>query len=374
MQFADPDWSPTASQEEYGRQGMPPLLPEGASLSSSPSASQVGTTQQTAGTEHDYAQGYRNQTSQAPEHEEMPRQAPGQQPFTSTQNQPWYQRVPIWAWILIGFAVFGGPFFSPGRGVAGSIFSLVVVALIALVAWLLITRRVTVNASGERLQPETHTFTVGAQPTIIIDSKAGSIRLHTGEEGEVKVVTTKRGYVFSPQWNRDAQIWYNQDNGKNTISARVDSWKFFGKNAVDFDITVPAQANLQLTANAGNILVENVVGQMVLKADAGTIRASQVTLEGRSRLKTNLGTIHFNGSLSPSGDYEMATDLGSVNARLPVNASFNLDAKTDLGSVNTNLPLSRIKRDKASGQVGNGPAYPRLRLKTDLGSVSVYRQ
>ena len=57
---------------------------------------------------------------------------------------------------------------------------------------------------------------------------------------------------------------------------------------------------------------------------------------------------------------------------LPADASFSLEAKTDLGSVTTNLPLLQKQHTKASGQVGNGP-YPRLRAKTDLGSVRVHR-
>lgn len=60
--------------------------------------------------------------------------------------------------------------------------------------------------------------------------------------------------------------------------------------------------------------------------------------------------------------------------RLPADASFRLEAKTDLGSVKTNFPLVQAQRTKAVGQVGLGPSYPRLRLKTDLGSVHVYQK
>jgi len=370
MQFAEPDWQPKTLQEEDTKQVIPP----GISVSHTPSARPIGNTQQTNETEQDYTQGYRAQTSEREElYQQGPQQQPfsaTQQPFSSAQQQPWYQRMPIWGWGLLALAILG---ISSKSGPFSVFFSLISIGLVALVIWLLVTRRVTISTKGEKQQPETHTFSVGAQPTIIVNSKAGAIRLHTGEEGEVKIVATKRGYIFNQRLNSDAQIWYNQDNTKNTVSARVDSWRPFGKNAIDFDITVPVQANLQITANAGNIVVQNVTGQMVLKADVGAIRAEQVVLSGRSRLRANLGTIYFTGSLDPSGDYDMTTDLGSVNANLPDDASFHLEAKTDVGAVNTNLILGMQKRDKASGNVGTGPNYPRLRLKTDMGSVSVYR-
>jgi DUF4097 and DUF4098 domain-containing protein YvlB len=229
-----------------------------------------------------------------------------------------------------------------------------------------------VNLHGEAQPSETHTFAVGTHPTVVITNRAGSIRLHAGQEGQVSITTTKRGYLFSQRFNSDAQVSYNQDSTINRVSARVDSWKPFGKHAIDFDIMVPPQASLELTTNAGNVSVQNIAGEMKLRSDAGNVSANQVTLHGQSRLRTNAGNVSFTGALDPTGDYELSTDLGNVQATLPADASFSLEAKTDLGSVTTNLPLMQKQHTKASGQVGSGP-YPRLRAKTDLGSVRVHR-
>jgi hypothetical protein len=367
MQFADPAWQPRVTQDFSQEQvsapqpGSPP-----ASAASAQSA------QQTAEADRDYAQGYRAQTTHGPDPASA---SPGQsqQQSSSQPQQSWYQRLPIWAWWLIGALVVSSIVGSATSedGPAGSLFSLIFVAILIFCGWLIYTRRLRVNLSGEAQQTETHAFEVGPLPTIAIRNKAGSIRLHAGQEGQVSITTSKRGYLFTQSWDRDAQVWFNQDRANNTVSARVDSWRPFGKNSIDFDIAVPPQSTLELTTNAGNITVQQVNGQMKLQADAGSIQALQVTLSGQSLLKTDAGSITFDGALDPAGNYKLTTDLGNVNVTLPAGSSFSLEAKTDLGSVTTNLPLPQPQRTKLSGQVGTGP-YPTLKVATDLGSVQVF--
>lgn len=373
MQFADPAWQPGTTQDFQLEQESPAPQPAGSQAANAGPSAQNSSAQQAGETEREYNQGYRAQTAQAPGSDSayQGRQQP-QQPFFQPLL-PWYRRLPVWAWWLIGALVLSGivePMTS-GDGPFGSLFGLIVIACLAVVGWLIYTRRVRVNLAGEAQQAETRTFEVGPLPTISIKNNAGSIRLHAGQEGQVNVTTTKRGYIFNQQLNRDAQVWFNQDQGTNTISARVEGWKLFGKNSIDFDIAVPPQSTLELVTNMGSISVQNVDGQMKLQADAGSIQAAQVHLHGKSVLKTDAGTITFAGSLDPNGDYKLSTDLGNISATLPVGSSFSLNAKTDLGTVTTNLPLAQQKRTKASGQVGSGP-YPKLKIETDVGSVQVY--
>mgnify|MGYP001205415244 CR=1 FL=1 len=377
MEFADPAWQPRVTQEFDHEQNAPAPQPEWSPAPGVTAATNAP--QQSDEVGYDYAQGYRAQPAPAPEPAiPFQRQQPpfqGQQQPLFQPQQPWHRRLPTWAWWLIGILIFSSivePATSEG-GAGGSIFGLLIIAFAIFVGWLLYTRRLRVNLSGEAQPAETRTFEVGALPTIVINNKAGSIRLHAGQQGAVSITTTKRGYLFSQQWNHDAQVLYNQNSATNTVTARVDSWKLFGKTAIDFDIIVPPQASLNLVTNAGNVSVQNVAGQMKLQSDAGSINATQVALRGNSRLKTDAGTITFDGSLEPAGDYEFSTDLGTINATLPADASFNLNAKTDLGTITTNLPITQSQRTKASGQVGTGP-YPRLKLKTDLGSIQVNRR
>ena len=383
MQFADPAWQPGTTQQFDHEQTSTAPQPEW-SPASGPTASSR-TAQQSGESEHDYTQGYRPQPGSTPasdipfqNQQQTPPFQNQQPPFQGQQSAffqgqlPWYKRMPVWAWWLIG-AIALSNILGSGKGAGGSISGLIITIALIVLGWLLYTRRLRVNLGGETQAAETRTFEVNALPTLVINNKAGSIRLHAGQENQVSITTTKRGYVFSQGGNQDSQVWFNQDKATNTVSARVDGWKLLGKMAVDFDITVPPQATLELVTNAGNISVQNVSGQMKLQTDAGSINTAQIALRGKSRLKTDAGSITFDGSIEPAGDYEFSTNFGSITATLPTNSSFDLKASTDLGSVNTNLPLQQSSRTKASGKVGTGPTYPRLKLKTDLGSVTVYR-
>jgi hypothetical protein len=370
MQFADPAWQPGTTQDFQLEQESPAPQPARSQATGAGPSTQSSSAQQAGEAEREYNQGYRAQKAQAPGSDStfQGRQQPFFQP-----PLPWYRRLPVWAWWLIGALVLSSivePMTS-GGGLFGSLFGLLIIACVVVVGWLIYTRRVRVNLAGEAQQAETRTFAVGPLPTISIRNNAGSIRLRAGQEGQVDVTTTKRGYIFHQQLNRDAQVWFNQDQGTNTVSARVDGWKLFGKNSIDFDITVPPHSTLELTTNVGSISIQNIDGQMKLQADAGSIQAEQVHLRGKSTLKTDAGTITFSGSLDPNGEYKLSSDVGNINATLPVGSSFSLNAKTDLGTVTTNLPLAQVKRTKASGHVGSGP-YPRLKIETDVGSVQVH--
>ena len=374
MQFADPAWQPKVTRE------FEAIAPAPTGTASS-GAGATSTSQAGEADYDEYAQGYRAQGARTSERENPAQSQPPplsfqnqQQPFSIQPFLDWCKRLPAWAWWLIGLLVLSGFVQNAINqdGFAGALFSLIFVSALALVGWLLWTRRVRISLSGETQAAETRTFSVSAQPTIILKNKAGSINLRAGQEGQVSITTIRRGYLFSQHFDKETPISYNQESATNTITARTGSWRLFGKNAITFDVAVPPQANLQLSTNAGNISVENVAGQITLRSDAGTLQATNVALQGKSRLKTDLGTITFSGSLAPTGNYELTTDLGTINATLNADASFDLNAKTDVGTVTTNLPLNQLQRNKAYGSVGTGP-YPKLKVKTDLGTINIQR-
>jgi hypothetical protein len=297
---------------------------------------------------------------------------------------------------------------------------LVAVMLIACLALLTSNRRVTT-----RTLPLS-TFQIMEHARLNLRNHSGHISLRRGEEGIISVAATVHARGID---HENVPVRYDQHGDNLTISSRV-GWSFllFGSRSVDFDIAVPASCDIHVSNDSGKIVLQgtsgdirvstdhgsvearNLQGRIVLKTDHGNIEASnlqgqirlqtdhgdisasglqgsaklktdkgdisvrQSALIGSSRLSTDSGLISFDGTLDLAGDYEMRSDEGTITVTLPPDASFSLDAKTDVGSIATNFLVMSPQKKRVSGSVGSGPSYPRLRLKTDVGSINLWHR
>ncbi len=220
-----------------------------------------------------------------------------------------------------------------------------------------------------------HNFTVQGLPIVVINDDVGTIRVHTGNTGEVDVTATKQseGMFGNPN---NIHIDYGQN--KSTITVNVDGGSgFFSSGKVDLDVTVPMKADLQLQTNTGEIDVTGVDGQMSLQTDTGTINATQDELMGQSLLKTDTGAVTFNGSLDTTGAYRFEANTGAVNVTLPGNSAFHLDASSDTGSINSSFPgvQENVQHpdntsSNVSVDVGINPQST-VTLKTDTGAINL---
>ena len=225
---------------------------------------------------------------------------------------------------------------------------------------------------------ESHTFTVGNSPHLVLNDPTGSVRIHSSGAGNtVSIKATKATEGFGGNPN-NIHINYNESLDNNTVTINVDNGpKFIGLSVVTFDITVPSAIDLSLKSSTGSIDVNGVTGQMSLQSNTGSITAEQDILTSSSSLSTDTGSVTFNGSIGQSGAYNFSTNTGSVNVTLPPDATFHLDAKTDTGSFNSDFPL--INPDKQGlgsevhGDIGTSP-NTNLTLTTDTGSINLNQE
>lgn len=227
---------------------------------------------------------------------------------------------------------------------------------------------------------ETKYFTVSTNPTLLVNNDTGSIHVRAGGSvNQVTIQTTKHAN-FGGNLN-DVNVSYTQNTEGNTINVdvnRVNGSSFFNSASVDFDITVPSAATLQLKTNTGSIDVTGVSGQMMLTSNTGSIQANDGTVSGTTELVTNTGSVTFNGSIDRSGSYRFETNTGSVNVTLPSDSAFHLTASTDTGSINTNFPGVTVQHHRvvgadASGDVGSSPQAT-VSLRTNTGSINLYQR
>lgn len=226
---------------------------------------------------------------------------------------------------------------------------------------------------------EGQTFTMSTYPTLVLNNDTGSIHVRAAPSvNEISIQATKHGNPWSNL--NDIQVSYAQNTTTNSVTVNVDrvnTTSFFTALRVDFDVTVPSAAALQLKTNTGSIDVSGVSGQMTLSSNTGSLQVSAGTVKGNTALITNTGSVTLNGAIAESGSYTFTTDTGSVNVTLPVASVFHLDASTSIGSINTNFPGIVVQRHQvtgadAHGNVGGSPQAT-ITLRTSTGSINLYQ-
>ncbi len=286
---------------------------------------------------------------------EQPQWPGGQPPFMARPPQrgrsPWF-----WAGIsvVILVVIFGGLF----------------------TASVLLTTTVT----------ETRNFSVGAQPTLVVNDSNGSVHIISGPAGQISVVARKR--VF--EGNSDQYtIHYDLSSDQKTLTITVDDisgFNLFGiDHQVDFDVTVPGQSGLnvhtgngsvsavgisgQINLDSGNGSVQaiNLSGPLTLSTGNGDITARGVSASGNSIFKTGNGSISFDGTLDPNGGtYLFTTGNGSIDLTVPGNASLRVIFDVDNGSIDSDFTFT------GNGDTGSAP-YAQVTLHTGNGSVHLHK-
>jgi predicted membrane protein len=340
MQFADPDWKPSQQldtktnpqeQEVYNPQPVNADSREQNQWRAAPSAppQQEGYT------------GLRPYTG--PEPGQMQGGNFRQRPYRRRGRGPWF-------WIILaiiiislmsgGFGSRGG--FDFGRDSFG-------------------------NAPIEKPQD----FLVNGQPTVVINDTSGAVNVTVGKSNTDVIIQPVNGNNFFGNPN---SIQPNISQNGNTVNASVPNGQ---QGTVDFNVTVPQGANLQLQTDSGDITVNGVDGQMTLATNSGSINASNDVLSGSSIMTTNSGDIRFDGTVGTSGTDQFLTSSGSVDLTVPSTPAFHLDATTNSGSLNTSdFPSVKAQNNntKASGDVGGSSQSQRanVTINTDSGNIDLH--
>jgi Putative adhesin len=310
MQFADPDWKPSQKLDaKTGTQEQETFIPEPINADSRERW---------------------NTTPPPPPRQEMYTGLPPyagatpQQPVRGQYRQGPYRRGGrgIWFWVILAFIIislmgggfgsafnrFGddGRFSSPGF-----------------------------NGPQSSIVESPRTFSVKGTPTVVISGDNGTINVQTSSDAHTVTIqdTKDPGFLGNPN---ATQINYNQSPDGNTINASVQD---NGQGSVDFTVTVPQGADLQLS--------------------------------------TNSGTISFNGTIGPSGTDQFTTSSGAIDLTVSPDSAFHLNASTNSGSVNTgDFPKVTVNQagTQATGNVGTASKGQgaTVTLNTDSGNIDVH--
>lgn len=251
-----------------------------------------------------------------------------------------------------------------------------VLIVLTIIGGILIAVRI-LNPSPIRTTTETHTFSLGAgtHPSLIVTNNEGFIHVQPGSDNQVTITVKKigDGYGVSPD---DFKVTFTQSG--NTISIQItnDSIHFLDFSATsraDLDVTMPANSDLQLTTDSGDVVVTGIEGKLTLTSDSGSLQATAVSLTSGSELNTQSGSVTMQGAIGADGQYTFHSNSGDVDVALPGSASFHADLETNSGSITndfSSVMQHQITTEgkKIIGDVGSSP-HATVILQSNSGSL-----
>jgi hypothetical protein len=289
------------------------------------------------------------------------------------------------SWFAMLFALLSIPLIILGIGLlifagitlAGVALLILTILLLVVGFGFLITAGVYLINSTERI--ETRHFSVNEQPHIVVNNEIGTIHVKANSKSNTVTFQTKRHSKRFGKAPNESWVSYEQLKEGNEIRADVERVFSPGTSipqSIDFNITLPHNADLELHTDVGDIWVIGINGQLSLQCDIGSIYIKQGILTGNSVLKTNLGSVNFHEAIDPSGSYQLATETGSVYVILPDDTPFELDASTQFGNITTVVPDMKMAYRTNSEVHGDAGIPPRasLKLSSITGSVSVFEE
>jgi beta-lactamase regulating signal transducer with metallopeptidase domain len=254
-------------------------------------------------------------------------------------------------------------------------------------------------------------FAEGGQ--LNVANKNGSIGISGQETAECRVRATIEVGANSRQERNELMenVKVEVKPTEDGISVNVDHRRLHSGESVnvDFEITVPKHANVELTNGNGDIDISNITGHIGTATGNGSVALTET--HGKVKLLVGNGQVTFNGTAFEkcqvsvgngkitgrriSGDIkfdvgngnvsvgyarnapgavnaEVAVAMGGIDFCGPDDLSAVVEATAAMGNVHATLPLKQSKSmmgGSVTGSVGKGQG--KVRLVTSMGSVRI---
>ena len=234
-----------------------------------------------------------------------------------------------------------------------------------------------------------------------------------GVDGQtsVEVIATlhSRGDTLIGATNRVAQIVIEMTHVGNHVVLSYDAsahpWDVRRYSGVDFEVIIPATADVEVNTSNGRIEIDEVTGILTLDTSNGKIEVSdglgevhastsngQITVtrfegildlgtsngwiemenvDGIVDAQTSNGRIAFGGRLVEGVDHRMSTSNGRIDVAIPSDSRMIIEARTSNSTISTDLPLIGDTEGKEWSAVLNPPATGTLTLETSNGQIEI---
>jgi DUF4097 and DUF4098 domain-containing protein YvlB len=224
----------------------------------------------------------------------------------------------------------------------------------------------TLSAAAETRQELR--FKVGKKPSISINNQYGPISVKAGAKREVVITAI----LHSDKVEVDQSHRGNRVDVVSHLLAGADQ----STGQVDYEVLVPADANVTLISMTGPLHAEKLQGDVVMEGNTATVDVRDIsdahvhvkTLNGSVTLtdihdghveitslggdvvltsvsgplvqvSSSSGQIHYDGDFGAGGEYSLTSHTGNIEATAPSYASIDVTARSEQGQVENDFQL-----------------------------------
>ena len=246
---------------------------------------------------------------------------------------------------------------------------------------------------------ETLDFEAKPGMELVIYSDGGGIRVEPGEDDEIHVEMVKTAWRADEESAaaavEDMKLLVTEADGRLVLTykhAETGDLHIINEMAdsIEMLVLVPAQINLELDTNFGEIYVKELQGDAELTNDFGNIEVHN--LQGALSLNSQNGELVLENITTSSGDISADTSFGEVRAEglsadnITLNSTngdihgSGLDAERDLllqtsfGEIRMeDLKAGTLTAESQNGVISleNGHVDGHVLVKSDFGAVTV---
>jgi len=251
-------------------------------------------------------------------------------------------------------------------------------------------------------------FKVGKHPMITIDNPYGPVVVRAGAAHQVIVTAI----LHSDKVEVDQSQSHNRIEIVSHLLAGADQTS----GIVEYDVQVPAEANLTLHSDNGRIHAEKLHGDLAMEGSNATMEVldcsgghvhiktlngpvsltnvhdshvevmsmgGDVVLIGVSgtlvNINSNSGKIQYTGDFSGEGEYDFTSHTGDIEAIAPAYASIDVFARSNQGRVESDFSLepkhSSLYAKGGSALIGTvGKAASAVKLVSFSGKIHLKKR
>lgn len=250
------------------------------------------------------------------------------------------------------------------------------------------------NISAEAAEEKR--FTLGEPGRLVIDNEGGNVTVVAADTTEIVVSVHKTawGTTEAEAESELAGLNASFDQQGDTLTIRyqrptqVVVVGATRSDTIDFTLTVPREMAVDLRTNFGDLRLEGVTGEAVLKSDFGAISVADTS--GRLTAQTNSGPVTARRIQAGAEVIELRSDFGAITLEDAEAGSLALHSSsgkitatrvTTLGQVNADTDFGAITLHTVSGaaydlktnsgDIGVDGASGPLTAHTDFGAITV---